>query len=100
MKTAYRGLLPGLVWNPLAYFPRNMPCFCGSGKKFKRCHKLTMHAGVTPKMAEAYASLVAHVKRPGFDPAIFVRERIRLENLAAAEGGSSGEEQSGQEPKS
>lgn len=30
--------LPGDIWNPLVKFPRNNPCPCGSGKKFKVCH--------------------------------------------------------------
>lgn len=29
---------PGMVWNKLREFPRNEPCFCGSKKKFKKCH--------------------------------------------------------------
>lgn len=28
---------PGHAWNPLLKFPRNNPCPCGSGKKFKKC---------------------------------------------------------------
>ena len=24
--------------HPFLKYPRNMPCFCGSGKKFKKCH--------------------------------------------------------------
>lgn len=24
--------------NPLSKYPRNLACFCGSGKKFKKCH--------------------------------------------------------------
>ena len=29
----------GFVWNPLAQWPRNAACFCGSGLKFKGCHR-------------------------------------------------------------
>ena len=29
---------PGYMWNPLENFPRNLPCFCGSEVKFKKCH--------------------------------------------------------------
>jgi len=32
------GLRPNTAWNPLKKYPRNAPCFCGSGKKFKVCH--------------------------------------------------------------
>ena len=28
----------GQAINPLRQFPRNLPCYCGSGVKFKRCH--------------------------------------------------------------
>jgi len=31
-------LKPGYVYNPLKKYPRNGPCICGSGKKFKKCH--------------------------------------------------------------
>jgi uncharacterized protein YecA (UPF0149 family) len=26
-----------LAWNPIQDLPRNKPCFCDSGKKFKKC---------------------------------------------------------------
>lgn len=25
------------IWNPVKRYPRNAPCVCGSGKKFKKC---------------------------------------------------------------
>lgn len=28
----------GFQWNPVSSFPRNAPCPCGSGIKFKKCH--------------------------------------------------------------
>lgn len=40
----------GFMWNPLRKIPRNMPCPCGSGKKFKKCHYLAMPA-VLPENA-------------------------------------------------
>ena len=27
----------GNVWSPLVKYPRNNPCFCGSGMKHKKC---------------------------------------------------------------
>lgn len=30
-------LRDGMEWNPMARFPRNNPCFCGSDKKAKKC---------------------------------------------------------------
>lgn len=32
----------GMMWNPLLKHPRNEPCPCGSGIKFKRCHLNSM----------------------------------------------------------
>lgn len=29
---------PSRTINPLCRYPRNLPCFCGSGIKFKKCH--------------------------------------------------------------
>lgn len=28
----------GFIFNPFRKLPRNEPCPCGSGKKFKKCH--------------------------------------------------------------
>ena len=33
---------PGYVWNPFSKYPNNLPCYCGSGKKFKKCHQATI----------------------------------------------------------
>lgn len=44
------GLTDGSQWNPWLNFPRNEPCPCKSGKKFKKCHLLTMSRAVyTPE---------------------------------------------------
>jgi len=32
----------GFTYNPAMKFPPNQKCFCGSGMKFKKCHKLSM----------------------------------------------------------
>jgi hypothetical protein len=34
---AFYHLHAGNIWNPLRTYPRNNPCFCGSGQKSKRC---------------------------------------------------------------
>lgn len=46
--------MPGFVWNPLLTLPRNRPCPCLSGLKFKACclHKLVK--AVTPEVAKSY----------------------------------------------
>ena len=41
-----------LVPNPFNKWPRNLPCFCGSGKKFKKCHDGNFSEPVTPEEAE------------------------------------------------
>ena len=33
----YYALEKGYAWNPFRKFPRNLPCFCASGKKAKKC---------------------------------------------------------------
>lgn len=47
-----RLLCDGYVWNPLLKFPRNLPCPCDSGKKFKACHLSQLPPVVPPKAAE------------------------------------------------
>jgi len=34
-----RALKGGYEWNHVRNYPRNLACFCGSGKKFKHCHR-------------------------------------------------------------
>lgn len=42
---------PGMAWNPLLKWERNLPCPCKSGKKFKHCHLPTMPKCVPQGMA-------------------------------------------------
>ncbi len=44
----------GLVWNPLVALPRNMPCPCASGKKFKSCHLPNLPRVVPKDLAAQY----------------------------------------------
>jgi hypothetical protein len=44
----------GFAWNPLLGLPRNMPCPCDSGKKYKHCHLLTMPRAIPIKLAMEY----------------------------------------------
>ena len=50
----------GQTWNPLLKYPRNESCFCGSGKKAKRCCLLEIEAKptVSQEMAAEAAPLV------------------------------------------
>lgn len=50
--------LAGHTWNPLKNFPRNEPCFCGSGKKFKKCCLDKMGTTVTIKECENIKKLL------------------------------------------
>lgn len=47
-------LAAGYSWNPLRSLPRNLPCPCGSGVKFKRCHLDKMPDAIPTKMAKEY----------------------------------------------
>ena len=55
-------LKPGHQWNPLKEYPRNLPCPCGSNKKFKKCHMhLTGHV-CTDEQAEKLLPFVKKAK--------------------------------------
>lgn len=46
--------LPGFAWNPLRTLPRNIPCPCLSGRKFKTCCLIKLPPVVPAKDAEAF----------------------------------------------
>ena len=46
-----RRLNAGYSWNPWLELPRNGPCPCDSGKKFKNCHYAGMPRAVSAKDA-------------------------------------------------
>jgi hypothetical protein len=52
-------LLPGGAWNPALKYPRNLPCPCDSGKKFKHCH--------LPHLPRAVSTEEAKDIKPGID---------------------------------
>lgn len=58
----------GYARNPLLNLPRNEPCPCRSGKKYKVCCLLTQPAYVPEHMAKSYAEAM---KRPDL---VFVTE--------------------------
>lgn len=53
--------------HPFKGWPRNLSCFCGSGKKFKRCHEETLPAKCPKKFSEVLAAdfktSLAHVQQ-------------------------------------
>lgn len=51
----------GHVWSPLLRYPKNAKCFCGSGKKFKACHKDNMKMAVLPDEAKQLKAYVDNV---------------------------------------
>lgn len=57
----------GLVWSPLSRYPANAKCFCGSGKKFKKCHKDQVKMAVKPEEAEQLKKYVDMVKAEGLN---------------------------------
>lgn len=52
---------PGKVWNPARDYPRNLPCLCGSGLKYKKCHLKGMADCVTPEEALSIAAKIKEV---------------------------------------
>lgn len=58
-KVAWVGPNPGFDWNPLLDLPKNRPCPCRSGAKFKQCclHKLPKVVPV--KVAEGFREQMA-----------------------------------------
>lgn len=57
----------GLVWSPLLRYPKNAKCFCGSGTKFKRCHKDNMKMAVTPEEAKHLKAYVDNIVENGLN---------------------------------
>lgn len=49
--------------------PRNAPCPCGSGKKYKQCHLQSDQAEARKARLEAQRAAEADVPRPKIDPA-------------------------------
>ncbi len=43
----------GAAWNPLLKYPRNLPCMCGSGFKFKQCCYKKLPRAVPKDWADA-----------------------------------------------
>lgn len=51
----------GQVWNPARDYPRNAPCLCGSGKKYKKCHLPGMADCVEPAEALSISAKMKEV---------------------------------------
>ena len=53
----------GAMWNPLAKFPKNKPCFCGNLKKFKKCCRNTISSCVSLEVGrfvkQRWSSIIA-----------------------------------------
>lgn len=61
--TPVLGRIPvrGFIWNPLKSMPRNSPCPCGSGKKFKKCH-LNVLPDVVPSKESLEETMLNEMK--------------------------------------
>ncbi len=57
----YHSPAAGFVWNPMRSYPVNSPCLCGSGKKYKKCHRGQMAECVTPKEAKSISEKIKAV---------------------------------------
>ncbi len=51
----------GMVWNPMKRYNGNDPCLCGSGKKYKKCHRPSMADCVTPEEAKSISARIKEV---------------------------------------
>lgn len=65
-KHTLRKPLPGFTYNPLKSYPRNNPCPCLSGKKFKVCHLNKLPEVIPQKDAESYSRLLKLTKNIKF----------------------------------
>ncbi len=50
--------LEGFVENPLKAYPVNALCFCDSGKKFKKCHRLRLSMYCSQKDAKILQKII------------------------------------------
>ena len=71
-KLNFRVAKVGYEPNPLFKYPRNLPCFCGSGIKFKKCHlsKIPSHVKLVDfnkldKYIQDMISVVTKLKENG-----------------------------------
>lgn len=55
-------VLPGYKFNPILRHPRNAPCYCKSGLKFKKCCLLTAKTVVPDDVAAAVTPLVNMIR--------------------------------------
>ncbi len=49
---------PGMAWNPLKTLPRNLPCPCRSGAKFKTCCQPKLPMFVNAREAKIYSESI------------------------------------------
>lgn len=54
LKRTYLAPLPGYEWNPVLSLPRNRPCPCLSGRKFKACCLPKLPKAVPAALAKQY----------------------------------------------
>ena len=62
-KDSFLMLESGASWNPYLKYPRNKECYCGSGKKFKKCCLETEALAIPKKAAEIAKPLIDRVRK-------------------------------------
>ena len=89
-----RGALRPLLVSPPRSTPRNSPCPCGSGRKYKQCCLRTPSYPLSTRASARYASIAAYAMRaPSVEVALELAELIEPEaamfalDLAIFEGG-------------
>jgi hypothetical protein len=55
--------LPGFEMNPFRKYPRNMTCYCESGKKYKNCCLLIEPLAIPKGEAEIARTLVSSLRK-------------------------------------
>lgn len=71
-------------WNPLLNYPRNNPCPCKSGKKFKKCHLNLLPVAVPAKEAKLFREIMAKQQEIVFTMKEREAEKTQEEQFAEA----------------
>ena len=75
---------PGYTWNPFRKYPQNLPCYCGSGKKFKKCHRDVLPVCVKSSevgQVEAYIKkMIAYISELKSEGIVYKTQQVTENN--------------------
>ncbi len=70
----------GYEWNPFKKYPLNLHCYCGSGKKFKKCHANAIQQCVKSsdvKQIKAYVDkMIAYVSELKSEGIVYKTQQV------------------------